>query len=39
VPELRDRKPGRFAWRDAVVHTVENVGATEGHMLWIELKS
>ena len=27
-----------FAWSEAVVHTVENVGGTEGHILRIELK-
>jgi quercetin dioxygenase-like cupin family protein len=36
--EVRARKAGTFAWSDAVVHTVENVGQTEGHVLRIELK-
>ena len=27
-----------FAWSEAVTHTVENVGKTEGHVLRIELK-
>ena len=31
-------KAGTFAWSDAVVHTIENVGRTEGHVLRIELK-
>lgn len=37
-PELRSRKAGTFAWSDAIVHTVENAGKTEGHILRIELK-
>lgn len=36
--QVRSRKAGTFAWSDAVVHTVENVGRTEGHILRIELK-
>jgi hypothetical protein len=32
------RKAGTFAWSDAVTHTVQNVGTTEGHVLRIELK-
>jgi len=37
-PEVRHRAQGTFAWSDAIVHTVENVGKTEGHILRIELK-
>jgi quercetin dioxygenase-like cupin family protein len=37
-PELHHRKAGSFAWNEAVVHTVENAGATAGHILRIELK-
>jgi quercetin dioxygenase-like cupin family protein len=37
-PEVRHRKAGTFAWSDAIVHRVENVGTTEGHILRIELK-
>ena len=37
-PETRQRKAGTFAWSDAIVHTIENVGRTEGHVLRIELK-
>ena len=37
-PQVNQRKSGTFAWSDAVVHTVENVGKTEGHVLRIELK-
>ena len=37
-PETRHRAAGTFAWSEAIVHTVENVGKTEGHVLRIELK-
>ena len=37
-PEVRQRKAGTFAWSEAVVHAIENVGTTEGHVLRIELK-
>ena len=37
-PQINRRKTGTFAWSDAVVHTVENVGTAEGHVLRIELK-
>ena len=36
--ELHHRKAGTFAWSDPVVHTVQNTGTTEGHILRIELK-
>ena len=36
--QVNQRKTGTFAWSDAVVHTVENVGKTDGHVLRIELK-
>ena len=36
--ELHHRKAGTFAWSEALVHAVENVGKTEGHILRIELK-
>ena len=36
--EVRARKAGTFAWSEAIVHTVQNVGKTEGHILRIELK-
>src|SRR6266545_8000917 len=29
-PEVRHRKAGTFAWSEAIVHRVENVGTTEG---------
>jgi quercetin dioxygenase-like cupin family protein len=37
-PELHRRKAGGFAWSEAIVHSVENAGKTEGHILRIELK-
>ena len=36
--ELHHRKAGTFAWSDAVVHTVQNAGKSDGHILRIELK-
>lgn len=38
APQIAHRKAGTFAWSNAVIHTVQNVGATEGHVLRIELK-
>ncbi len=35
---VNQRKTGSFAWSEAIIHTVQNVGATEGHVLRIELK-
>jgi quercetin dioxygenase-like cupin family protein len=37
-PQVNQRKAGTFAWSDPVVHTVENIGKSEGHVLRIELK-
>lgn len=37
-PTVNPRKAGTFAWSDAVIHTVQNVGPREGHILRIELK-
>jgi quercetin dioxygenase-like cupin family protein len=37
-PEVHHRQAGTFAWSDAVAHTVQNVGQSEGHILRIELK-
>src|SRR5437764_836363 len=37
-PEVHPRKAGSFAWNEAVIHTVQNSGKTEGHILRIELK-
>ena len=36
--QVNQRKAGTFAWSDAVIHVVRNVGKTEGHVLRIELK-
>jgi len=38
APQVGHRDAGSFAWSDAVIHTVQNVGATEMHVLRIELK-
>ena len=37
-PQTAHRTAGTFVWSDAVVHTVQNVGTTEGHVLRVELK-
>lgn len=37
-PQVNQRTSGTFAWSDAVIHTVQNVGKAEGHVLRIELK-
>lgn len=37
-PQVNQRKAGTFAWSDALVHAVENVSKSEGHVLRIELK-
>ena len=36
--EVHHRKAGTFAWNEATIHTVQNAGTTEGHILRIELK-
>jgi quercetin dioxygenase-like cupin family protein len=38
APQVGHREAGSFAWSDAVVHTVQNVGKTDMHVLRIELK-
>ena len=38
APELHHRAAGTFAWNEAVIHSVQNAGKTEGHILRIELK-
>ena len=38
APQVGHREAGSFAWSDAVVHTVQNVGTTPMHVLRIELK-
>ena len=35
---VNQRKAGTFAWSEAVIHTVQNVGPSEGQVLRIELK-
>jgi quercetin dioxygenase-like cupin family protein len=35
---VNQRKSGSFAWSEAVIHTVQNVGPTEGYVVRIELK-
>ena len=37
-PQVNKRQAGTFAWSDAVVHTIENVGKSHGRVLRIELK-
>jgi quercetin dioxygenase-like cupin family protein len=37
-PEVHHRQACTFAWNEAIVHSVENAGNTEGHILRIELK-
>ena len=37
-PETYHRKAGTFTWSEAIIHEVQNVGKTEGHILRIELK-
>jgi hypothetical protein len=32
------RKSGFVRWSDPVVHTIENIGKTEGHVISVELK-
>src|SRR5262249_58413728 len=38
APEVHPRQAGTFAWSEAIVHTVQNVGSTEGHILLIQLQ-
>ena len=38
APQVAHREAGSFAWSDAVVHTVQNIGTTDMHVLRIELK-
>jgi len=37
-PEDSLRKAGLVRWSEPVVHTVENIGTTEGHVISVELK-
>ena len=36
--DVRRRLAGSFVWSEAVIHTVENIGKTEAHLLRVELK-
>ena len=38
TPQVGHRDAGSFAWSDAVIHTVQNIGTTDMHVLRIELK-
>ena len=38
APATRERKAGSAAWSEAVVHEVNNVGKTAGHVFRVELK-
>jgi hypothetical protein len=37
-PQDTLRKKGLVRWSDPLVHTVENIGKTEGHVISVELK-
>jgi hypothetical protein len=37
-PEDNLRKAGLVRWSEPLVHTVENIGQTEGHVISVELK-
>jgi len=34
----QSRKAGEVIWRGATTHAAENIGKTDGHYLWVELK-
>jgi beta-alanine degradation protein BauB len=36
--QVNHRKSGTVAWSEALIHTVQNVSTTEGHVIRIELK-
>ena len=38
APQVNHRKSGTVVWSEALIHTVQNVGATEGHVIRVELK-
>lgn len=38
APQVNHRKSGTVVWSDALIHTVQNVGTTEGHVIRVELK-
>ena len=37
-PQDNMRKSGSVRWSDPVIHRIENIGKTEGHVISIELK-
>ena len=37
-PQDNLRKSGLVRWSDPLIHTVENIGKTEGHVISVELK-
>jgi hypothetical protein len=37
-PQDHLRKSGQVRWSDPIIHQVENIGKTEGHVISIELK-
>jgi hypothetical protein len=37
-PQDNMRKSGSVRWSDPVIHQIENIGKTEGHVISIELK-
>jgi len=37
-PQENLRKAGLVRWSDPIVHQVENIGTTEGHVISVELK-
>ncbi len=37
-PQDNLRKNGLVRWSDPLIHTVENIGKTEGHVISVELK-
>jgi hypothetical protein len=37
-PQENLRKAGLVRWSEPIVHTVENIGTTEGHVISVELK-
>jgi beta-alanine degradation protein BauB len=37
-PQENLRKSGSVRWSEPIIHTVENIGKTEGHVISVELK-
>jgi beta-alanine degradation protein BauB len=38
APQVNHRKSGTVAWSEALIHTVQNVGTTDAHVIRVELK-